>query len=229
MFGSSSEFARADEEAKSALVAALSRRTYANNEVIYLQEERAEHLYFVVSGHVRLSYVLDDGSVILYAILRDGDSFGELGMFDGGGYCDMAMGIANAVVGSVSVKAFHALCRRFPTLHDCITLLIARRYRSYIELTRIMSLKALQGRVAQALLRLADGLGTKTSYCGRIVPSVGPVVTQADLGLMARGARGNVNRVLRSWHRAGWLVMKDRVTLIVNRAAIEAITTQGDV
>jgi CRP-like cAMP-binding protein len=74
MFKASSEFARASDEAKSALLAALTRRTYANNEVVYLQEDEAQQLYFVVSGHIRLSYVMDDGSAILYAILPPGDT-----------------------------------------------------------------------------------------------------------------------------------------------------------
>jgi CRP/FNR family cyclic AMP-dependent transcriptional regulator len=152
MFKASSEFARASDEAMSALLAALTRRTYANNEVVYLQEDDAQQLYFVVSGHIRLSYVRDDGSAILYAILPPGDSFGELGIFDGGVHCDMAMGIGNAVVGSVSARKFSALCERFPNLQKCIALLVAQRYRSYIELTRMMSIKTLQGRVAQALL-----------------------------------------------------------------------------
>jgi CRP-like cAMP-binding protein len=106
---------------------------HANNEVIYLQEGGAQNLYFVVSGHVRLSYVLDDGSTILYAILPAGDSFGELGVFDGGVHGDMAMGIGNTVVGAVSAKNFHALCHQLPVLRDCIAHLVARRYRSYIE------------------------------------------------------------------------------------------------
>jgi hypothetical protein len=51
------------------------------------------------------------------------------------------MGIGNTTVGAVSAKNFHARCHQFPALHDCIAQLVARRYRSYIELTRIMSLK----------------------------------------------------------------------------------------
>ena len=76
---------------------------------------------------------------------------------------------------------------------------------------------------------LADGLGTATNYCGRDVPCVGPVIAQADLGLMARGARGSVNRALKSWQRAGWLVVKDRAILIADRAVLEAIAIEGDV
>jgi CRP/FNR family transcriptional regulator, cyclic AMP receptor protein len=229
MFKPSSEFARASDDARNALVASSSRRSYGNNEVIYLQEECAQNLHFVVSGHVRLSCVLDDGSAILCAVLSAGDSFGELGVFDGGVQCDTAMAIGNAVVSSIPTKAFQSLCRRFPVLHECIAHLVARRCRSYIELTRIMNLKTLSRRLAQALLWLADGLGTATKYCGRDVPYVGPVVTQAELGLMARGARGSVNRALRSWQRAGWLVVKDRAILISNRAALEAIALEGDI
>lgn len=228
MFKQSSEFARASDEAKNALIAAISRRTYANNEVIYLQEEPAENLHFVISGHVRLSYVLDDGSAILYAILPAGDSFGELGTFDGGAHCDMAMGIGSTLIGTVSAARFRSLCQRFPILKDCIALLVARRYRSYIELTRIMSLKTLQGRLALALLRLADGLGSKMSHAAREVPYVGPVVTQADLGLMARGARGTVNRTLKSWQRSGLIAMKDRAIIIANRSALETIAIEED-
>ncbi len=229
MFKPASEFARASDEAKKALTTALSRRAYANNEVVYLQEEKADHLYFVISGHVRLSYVMDDGSAILYAILPPGDSFGELGIFDGGVHCDMAMGIGNTIVGSIAVNKFKALGEHFPELRTCIGLMVASRYRSYIELTRMMSLKSLQGRVAQMLLRLADGLANQTHFDGRIVPSVGPVVTQADLGLMARGARGSVNRTLKNWERAGWLVVKDRAILIINRAALEACALEEDI
>ena len=44
-----------------------------------------------------------------------------------------------------------------------------------------------------------------------------------------RGARGSVNRVLKKWERAGWLVVKDRTILIVNRAALEASTIEEDI
>src|SRR5271165_6434808 len=138
MFVDSSEFARAGDESKKALIAALSRRSYAHNEVIYLQDDNADHFYFVISGYVRLSYIMEDGSAVLYGILPPGHSFGELGIFDGGTHCDMAMAVGQTVVGSISPKAFRSISARFPDLHEALTRLVARRYRSYVELTRIM-------------------------------------------------------------------------------------------
>jgi CRP/FNR family transcriptional regulator, cyclic AMP receptor protein len=220
------EFARASNEAKSALMSALARNIYNHNEVIYLQEDDAQQLYLVISGHVRLSYVMEDGSVILYSILSSGEIFGELGIFDGGPQCDMAMAVGRTIIGIIPVKTFRSLCSNLPELRECLALLIARRHRSYIELTRIMSLKRLQARIAQALLRIADGLNACAEYKGRKLLSIGPAVTQSDIGLMSRGARGNINRALKAWEKAGWIVIRNRTIMIADRAALEALSLE---
>ncbi len=171
---------------------------------------------------------MEDGSAILYAILPAGESFGELGVFDGGKQVDMATALGMTVVAGVSTRVFRALSARYPELNGALAGLVARRYRSYIDLTRNLSLKTLPARVAQALLRLADGLGTTAQHGGREVPIVGSVVTQSDLGLMARGARGNVNRALKTWERLGWIVIRDRAILVVNRSRLEALSFEDD-
>lgn len=222
------DFADVSSEARRALSEAMSRRSFANNEVIYLQEDDADNLYFVAAGHVRLSYIMEDGSAILYAILPSGQCFGELGVFDGGKQVDMATSLGTSTVAFVSTRSFRSLASRFPELRDVLAGLVARRYRSYIDLTRNLSLKTLPARVSQALLRLADGLGSRTTYGGREVPVVGAVVTQSDLGLMARGARGNVNRALKAWERNGWIVIRDRAILVVNRSKLEALSFEDD-
>jgi CRP/FNR family cyclic AMP-dependent transcriptional regulator len=228
MFTRSSEFWRINEETRNAVSAALSRRSFGNNEVVYLQDDEAAHLYFVVSGHVRLSYIMEDGSAILFAILPPGESFGELGVFEGGAYSDMATAIGQAVVASIPLKQFRALGVRYPDLNDALARLLARRYKSYIDLTRNLSLKSLAARVAQSLLRIADDLGTRIEYRGRNLPCVGAVVTQSDLGLMARGARGNVNRALKTWERAGWIAIKDRSIVVIEREKLENLSIEED-
>lgn len=229
MFVQGSEFACISEDARSALLAALSSTIYGNNEVVYFQDDEAAHLYFVTSGFVRLSYLMEDGSAILYAILPPGNSFGELGIFDGGLHCDMATGIGQTVIASIASKRFESLCSRYPELNSALAQLVARRYRSYIDLARIMSLKTLPARVAQALLRIADMLGTHIRHGGRELLCVGPVVTQADLGLMARGARGNVNRALKEWQRSGWIAIKNRSILIIDREALETLAFEESI
>jgi CRP/FNR family cyclic AMP-dependent transcriptional regulator len=220
------EFASLNEPARQSLAAAATIRTYGNNEFIYLQEDEAAALHFVRTGHVRLSQILEDGSAILFAILPPGEAFGELGVFESGLHCDMATAIGKATVASVPVRSYRRLFESHPELEGALGRLVARRYRSYIDLTRNLSLRSLSARLAQSILRLADGLGTFVMHAGRRCPCIDSVVNQTDLGLMARGARGNVNRALKSWERAGWIATANRSIIIVDRAKLEFLAFQ---
>ena len=222
--GRHSEFSQLGADAKAALAAAFVRRSYRENDFIYLQDDDAEHLYFIRSGYVRLSYLMEDGSAILHGILPPGETFGELGIFEGGAHSDMATAVGNVTVASVPIHVFRQLEQRHPEIGAAVGRAVARRYRSYLALTRMLSLKTLAARLAQALLRLADGLGTRIHHAGRECPCIGSMVTQTDLGLMARGARGNVNRALKTWERAGWIAIQDRCIVILDRAKLDGLS-----
>ncbi len=218
-----SSFGSLDAEAEAALDAATTHRLLGPNEFVYLQDDDASHLYFVRSGHVRLSYLLEDGSPILFGVLPAGQSFGELGIFEDGQHADMATSIGTSSVYCIPAGTFRSLRARYPALGEALARTVAKRYRSYILLTRTLGLKTLQARLSQCLLRVADGLGDRADSSGRQVLQVGAFVTQSDLGLMARGARGNVNRALKLWEREGWIAIRDRNILILDRDCLEAI------
>ncbi|WP_161992844.1 Crp/Fnr family transcriptional regulator [Aureimonas leprariae] len=225
-FRGASPFASLGAAAQAALMRSASVRVLAPNEFIYMQDDEASHLCFVRSGHIRLSYLLEDGSPVLFGILPPGDSFGELGVFEGGSYHDMATTVGNASIFRVPVAAFRALEPAHPELTLALARTIARRYRAYIALTRSLGLKTLNGRLSQAVLRLADDLDARATYLGREVPAVGGFVTQSDLGLMARGARSNVNRALKAWERDGLIAIQERALLILNRKRLEALSLE---
>lgn len=216
-----SEFSKLDEE----IIAELLRQGHIRNikpdDFVYLQEDEATCLYFVYSGHIKLSYLLEDGTPILFSVLPPGESFGELGIFDGEGHAEMATSIGASMVIAIPQAALHALSKHSCMLEKALGRTIARRYRSYIGLSRMLGLKSLAGRLSQCLVRLADVVGEKVVYNGREVLQIGSFVTQTDLGLMARGARGNVNRTLKAWETEGWIAMDHRRILILERSSLE--------
>lgn len=223
------EFLLLDESVRAELLAAATPRNYTNNQFVYLQDDAADALYVILSGHIRLSYLMEDGSAILFAVLPDGEIFGELGVFDGGRHCDMATAAGTARVASISLRDFRAVSAKHPQLRDALGGLVARRYRSYIQLTRTLSLKTLSARLAQSLLRLAEDLGGLTG--GEALGGaarIGGVVTQTDLGLMARGARGNVNRILKKWEKAGLVALRDRNIFILQPEKLESLWTEEE-
>ena len=226
MFAQASSFATVGQEATNALSRVTIRRSFNTGECIYMQDDEAKYLHVVQSGYVRLSYMMEDGSAVLHAILAAGETFGELGVFEQSHYPDMATAVGPVVTACIPVSSFGEVARHHPTLSRALSQAVANRYRSYLILTRHLSLKTLSARLAQALLRLADGFGLTVVHEGRPVNMIGAMVTQTDLGLMARGSRGNVNRALKAWERAGWIASKDRCILITDRASLETVATE---
>ena len=221
-FPTRGEFAHLSDAAKATLMRVSSRLAVKPNDFIYIQEDEADHLFFILSGHVRLSHIMEDGSAILSSVLPAGEAFGELGVFEGGSYCDTATAAGKVVLLAINTRVFRAICLEFGEIEQALARLVARRYRAYIEVTRNLSLKSLPARLAICLLRLIDSVGAQVSYFGREVPCIGPMVTQSDLGLMSRGSRGNVNRALRNWERSQWIAQQDRSILVLNREKLEA-------
>jgi len=216
-------------DAKRALMSACSSRFVNNNQIIYLQDDETSNLYFVYSGLVRLSYFMEDGSAVLCDVISSGACFGELGVLDGGSYGDMAMSIGASTILSVPAEVFWKLCEAHAELKEALAASVAYRYRSYIEFARLLSLKSLRARVARSLLRITDNLGKVATYNGSQVPCTIPEITQTDLGLMARGSRSGVNRVLNEWVQKGMISIRERTVLIINRDAIEDCGYEGDI
>jgi len=203
------------------------RHVYPKNGVIYLQEDDADKFYIVLSGHVRLSYIMEDGTAILYAIVPPGQSFGELGVFDRSVYTDTASAIGPVSVLAVRAEVFHSNVAHNEDLRSALSSLIVERYKTYIDVTKSLYLSTLSARLAMSLLRLVKSLGQTIDLDGKGYPYLGSVVTQSDLGAMARGTRGNVNRVLKKWERDGLILVKDRKIILLDPDELELVALRG--
>jgi len=220
-------FDAVSSKSKQALFSACSCFSAGDGQIIYLQDDETSHLYFVISGYVRLSYFMEDGSATLCDVITANECCGELGVLDGGSYGDMAMSIGESVLYSISVSVFRDLCSNYADLGEALAMAVALRYRSYVEFARILSIKMLHARVARVILRLVDSLGAVVSHNGKAVPCTIPAITQTDLGLMARGSRGGVNRVLKMLVHKGVISIKDRVILVMDRDGLEDCAYAG--
>lgn len=225
----SSEFGALNAETLNEMFAHGHVRHLKPEEFVYLQEDEPTCLYFVLNGHIKLSYLLEDGTPILFSVLLPGESFGELGIFDGGGQPEMATSAGNSSVLAIPGSVLKGMAERSGQLERVLARTIARRYRSYLNVSRILGLKSLAGRLSQCLVRLADVLDDRVEYNGRKVQQIGPFVTQTDLGLMARGARDNVNRTLKAWEAEGWIAVNHRRILILERSSLENAAFADDI
>jgi CRP/FNR family transcriptional regulator, cyclic AMP receptor protein len=201
---------------------------YYRNELIYLQEDSADYLYLVVSGYVRVSYLLEDGSFVLLGIISQGDGFGELGVHAGDCHTETATAIGDVCVARIRADLFRSDVIDKSDAQHFLTQLLARRYRWYLHSTCTLSLNNLESRLSQVLLFLCKSLNRTSSIDGQTYPSLPTMITQSDLGSMARGTRGNINRLLKKWEQHGWIAFYNRNIVLTRSAKLEAIIGEGE-
>jgi len=191
-------------------------QTISDNCVIYYQDDPTEQLWFVLRGHVRLTYIAEDGLVTLHAIMPAGGFIGEAGALEALDHCDTAYSAGEVELLCIDLAALAGDRPEARELRMLVGAMIARNYRRMVEFTRALYRPTLSMRLSYLLLQLLDSMGNDIRWKGRQVRCIGPVVTQRDIGAMARGTRENVNKALRKWQQQGILALEDRHIIVLD-------------
>lgn len=207
-----------------ALAARAVRHQLPGNAVVYYQDDPTTHIYLLVKGYIRLSYISENGIVTLLSMATPGQSFGESGSLENLPHCDTAFTVGATEVVTLDCTSLRDGSEMASELERSMARIFARRWRSHVDFTRALYLPNLNLRLSHALLRLLDDMGNKIKFKGQMVGCLGPVITQRDLGSMARGTRENVNKTLRAWENDGIIALEDRHILILDREALENIS-----
>src|SRR5262249_57189581 len=103
-------------------------------------------------------------------------------------------------------------------LYRILVIVLARRLRDTNDALTATNFLSVKGRVATALLQLAEAFGRDVGS-GRIL--VAQKVSQNDLAAMAGVARENVTRVLTDWTNRPWVSRLARPYCLENKKAIQ--------
>jgi CRP-like cAMP-binding protein len=158
------------------------------------------------------------GGERILAILGAGSVVGELSMIDGAPRSASVTALRNSKLSFVSRAAFEAFGRSSPELYRHLTTLLAHRLRDTNDALAATSFLSIKGRVARALLNLAEAFGRDLGQ-GRIV--IRQKVSQGDLAAMAGIARENVSRVLHDWENRSLVSRLAGYYCLENKAAFK--------
>jgi len=188
----------------SALPAELTRGLFAKarvvsvpaDQMVFLAGDAGDGCYRVEEGLLKASVVASEGAERILAILGPGSIVGELSMIDGTPRSASVAALRDSKVSFVSRAAFEAFGEANPDMYKHVMILLARRLRDTNNALAATSFLSVKGRVARALLSLAEAFGHDVGG-GRIL--VRQKLTQSDLAAMAGIARENVSRILKDW------------------------------
>jgi CRP-like cAMP-binding protein len=163
---------------------------------LFREGEEGNGCYRLEEGLLKASVRAPNGNERILAIFGAGAVIGELAMIDGGPRSASVTALRDSKLSFVSRATFEAFARESSELSHHLVVVLARRLRDTNNALTATNFLSVKGRVASALLQLAEAFGRDVGS-GRIL--IGQKVSQNDLAAMAGVARENVTRVLTDW------------------------------
>jgi CRP/FNR family transcriptional regulator len=139
----------------------LLRRDFGAGDFLYRQEEPADRLFYVQSGHVRVFLLSTDGRERTLRILGPGELAGDYAFYLRRNHNAFAQAFDGPVTAyQISRPAYEALLQARPELYPTLLKIIAHTTFVLTETIEGQTFKDLRERVQRALLRAAGRYGT---------------------------------------------------------------------
>lgn len=200
-----------DEAQQNSLRSKMGQTTLRRGEILFEEGEPGNRLYIITEGKVKLGHTSMDGRENLLAVLGPGEIIGELTLFDPGPRSTTATAVSPVTLLHLDHADLNAILDTNPTMGKHMLRALARRLRRTNESLADLVFSDVPGRVAKALLDLADRFGTPAED-GVHVPHD---LTQEELAQLVGASRETVNKSLADFVSRGWIHLEGRaVTLL---------------
>jgi CRP-like cAMP-binding protein len=218
--GSSPLFAALDEEAQAALRGQMDEVKLARGQTLFTEGQPGDRLYIVATGKVKLGRTAADGRENLLAVMGPGEMFGELSLFDPGPRTATATAVTASTLRGLGHDDLEPLLTARPEVAGQLLAALAKRLRRTNEAMADLVFSDVPGRVAKALLDLAQRFGTQTEDGLRVTHDL----TQEELAQLVGASRETVNKALADFAGRGFLRLEGRAVVILD---IERLTRRA--
>ncbi|MDD4866721.1 MAG: Crp/Fnr family transcriptional regulator [Mycobacterium sp.] len=216
MVGRSGIFQAIDPAVAAELTTQLAVAHFAGRQQIFVEGQRGDQLYIVISGMVGLGHRCPDRRSHLLAIAGPSDIFGELSLFDPAPRAATATALTEVDVVAVDRQTFQTWIAEHPRIAERLLRMLARRMRrTEDDLCDLISTDV-AGRVAKHLLRLSHRFGVQDDGAVRVTHNL----TQADLAQLVGACRETVNKVLADFAGNGWIRLDTKSILITESESL---------
>jgi CRP-like cAMP-binding protein len=205
-------FSALDDEAAAALRSSMGEGRLRRGEVLFHEGDAGDKLYIVTDGKIKLGRTSSDGRENLLAIMGPGQMFGELSLFDPGPRSATVTAITDTAYLSLSHEDMMRWLDGRPAVALGLLSQLAGRLRRSNDVVADLVFSDVPGRVAKALLDLADRFG-RTADDG---VHVHHDLTQEELAQLVGASRETVNKALADFASRGWIRLEPRSVVIMD-------------
>jgi CRP/FNR family transcriptional regulator, global nitrogen regulator len=193
----------------------VAERRYGGKDAIFAPGDPDEHLYFVLSGTVRLYKLYGDYKEATVALLKDGELFGELSLQEGSGQTLFAQALTDVRVAVIRKRMLVEVLKRDPELAvKLFSSLFERLEQSEEVIDRLLD-REVSARLGKLLQHLGDRFGESNGFATVLDIRL----THQDLANMIASTREAVSKVMSDLQRDGLIEVRNRKIAISPRMA----------
>ena len=200
-------------EAREALASALQYGDYTRGETVFTEGEQGDTLFIVLTGKVKVGRRAADGRENMLSVMGPSDMFGELSLFDPGPRTATASVLTDARLASLAHTSLRPWISDRPEIAEQLLRVLARRLRRTNDALADLIFTDVPGRVAKALLGLAERFGSEDGEGLRVHHDL----TQEELAQLVGASRETVNKALADFSSRGWMRVDSRAVTILDR------------
>lgn len=205
-------FQGVEPAAAEALAQTLEAVEFPRGHVIFAEGEPGDRLYIIQSGKVKLGRKSPDGRENLLGIFGPSDMFGELSIFDPGPRTSTATTVTEVRAVTMDRPALRQWIGTRPEIAEQLLRVIARRLRRTNGMLADLIFTDVPGRVAKALLQLAQRFGSQEAGLLRVTHDL----TQEEIAQYVGASRETVNKALADFASRGWVRLEPRSVVLLD-------------
>ncbi len=165
---------------------------FSKDQFIYFPNERATHIYMIVSGRVKIGHYLDDGKEVVTAILSTGEIFGELALAGEDQRRDFAQAMDNVTICPLSIEDLKELMKDDKELSFKLLKLVGLRLMKLERKLELLVFKDARTRIIEFLKDSASWKGKKVGF-ETMIPTK---LTHKDIAALTGTSRQTVTTIL---------------------------------
>lgn len=192
----------------------ITRQSFKKGEPIFLAGDMKKTLFVVHKGKVKITHISEDGREQVIRIMRTGDFFGDLSLFNNTPLTTNAEALEPVEICMLEGEAFKSILRKTPELLlNILAQMSERLERAEFQLSQLSTQDVGQRLAAFILEQAADH--DNNAF---VLP-----VNKTDAASLLGTSRETLSRKLSLFQKQGYIQMSGRKVQICNRAALESM------
>lgn len=191
---------------------------FKRGDIVFSEGEKANHLYIICKGKIKINRFTVDGKEQILYILSDGDFIGAFNLLKEDHWEFTAEALEDTTINTISKAAFDDVLIKSPEITIKVLEKAYERIRKVESLVNRLGTNNVDAKVAALLLNLESNFGHKTSKGTLLKLSI----NRDEMGAYAGIARETMTRKLKMFESIGLIkLVGTKEILILNKSALK--------